>query len=76
MRVQVQFFTFLDFILFILSSQTFPQTHIPTGNVNGKWIRQNSPYYIDDEIKIPYGKKLIIEAEINIIFSEKFEDAK
>jgi signal transduction histidine kinase/DNA-binding NarL/FixJ family response regulator len=52
-----------------LSQQTFPQSHIPEGNVNGKWLKQNSPYYIDGEIKIPRGKKLIIEPGVEIIFT-------
>ncbi|OGU77338.1 MAG: hypothetical protein A2V93_11875 [Ignavibacteria bacterium RBG_16_34_14] len=53
----------------MLSNQTFPQSHIPEGDVNGKWLKQNSPYYIDGEIKIPHGKKLIIEPGVKIIFT-------
>jgi parallel beta-helix repeat protein len=61
------------FLLIILSHQTFPQTHIPSGNVNGKWIKQNSPYYIDGEIKIPRGKKLIIEPGVKVIFTGHYK---
>ncbi|MCU0344409.1 MAG: ATP-binding protein [Ignavibacterium sp.] len=68
MRVQVRFFTFLLIQILFLSYQTFSQTHIPTGNVNGKWFKQNSPYYIDGEIKIPRGKKLVIEPGVKVIF--------
>ena len=69
MRVQVRFFALLAFILFNLSYQTFPQIHIPAGTVNGKWIKQNSPYYIDGEIVIPRGKKLFIEPGVKISFT-------
>jgi len=31
--------------------------------------KQNSPYYVDGEIKIPRGKKLVIEAGVKIIFT-------
>ena len=75
MRVQVRFFTSLAFILFILSYQTYSQIHIPAGNVNRKWVKQNSPYYLDGEIKIPHGKKLIIEPEVKIIFKSKVDNA-
>jgi signal transduction histidine kinase/DNA-binding response OmpR family regulator len=65
---------FLFFFLFlILSYQTFPQTHIHEGNVHGKWLKQNSPYYIDGEIKIPYDKKLVIEPGVKIIFTGHYK---
>jgi hypothetical protein len=76
MRVRGRLTALLAYLLFFLSNQTFPQFHTYKGDVNGKWIKQNSPYYIDGEIKIPYGKKLIIEPGVKIIFSEKYEDAK
>ena len=63
MRVQVRFFTFLLIQTFIFVNQTSSQTHIPTGSVNGKWLKQDSPYYIDGEIKIMYKKKLIFKPE-------------
>ena len=73
MRVQVRFFISLFILLLFLSYKTFPQTHIPEGNVSGKWIKQNSPYYIDGEIKIPYGKKLIIDPGVKIIFNGHYK---
>lgn len=69
MSFRVQLTALLAFLFLILSFSTFPQTHISEGNVNGKWIKQNSPYYIDGEIKIPYGKKLIIEQGVKVIFT-------
>lgn len=73
MRDPTKYFILLSFLIFFLSHQTFPQTHIPTGNVNGKWTKQNSPYYIDGEIKIPYGKKLIIEPGVKVIFTGRYK---
>jgi len=75
MRVQVRFFTFLLIQLLFLSNQTSSQTNIPTGNVNGKWVKQNSPYYIDGELKIPRSKKLIVEPGVKIIFKSKVDNA-
>jgi len=63
----------LYLLLFILSVQTFPQTHISSGIVNGKWIKQNSPYCIDGEIKIPRGKKLVIEPGVKVIFTGHYK---
>lgn len=73
MRVQVRFCFLFALLLLILSHQAFPQTHIPEGNVSGKWLKQNSPYYIDGEIKIPRGKKLIIEPGVKIIFTGHYK---
>ena len=73
MRVQVRFFISLFILILFLSHQTFPQTYIPAGNVSGKWLKQNSPYYIDGHIKIPYGKKLIIEPGVKIIFNGHYK---
>ena len=73
MRVQVRFFISLFILFLFLSHQTFPQTHIPEGNVSGKWIKQNAPYYIDGEIKIPRGKKLIIDPGVKIIFNGHYK---
>jgi parallel beta-helix repeat protein len=56
-----------------LSHQTSSQTNIPTGSVNGKWIKQSSPYYINGEIKIPRGKKLVIEPGVKIIFTGHYK---
>ncbi len=69
MVVRVRFCTLLSYLLVMLSYQTFSQTHIPSGTVSGKWLKQNSPYYIDGEIKIPRGKKLIIEPGVKVIFN-------
>ncbi|OGU76010.1 MAG: hypothetical protein A2W11_06335 [Ignavibacteria bacterium RBG_16_35_7] len=73
MRVQIRFCTLLSFLLLILSFQTLPQTHISSGIVTGKWLKQNSPYYIDGEIKIPRGKKLVIEPGVKIIFTGHYK---
>jgi parallel beta-helix repeat protein len=69
MRDPTKYCGLLSLLLLFLSFQTLPQTHIPSGNVNGKWLKQNSPYYIDGEIKIPRGKKLIIEPGVKVIFT-------
>jgi signal transduction histidine kinase/AraC-like DNA-binding protein len=63
----------ISLLLLFLSFQTFPQAHIQSGNVNGKWIKQNSPFYIDGEIKIPRGKKLLIEAGVKVIFTGHYK---
>jgi signal transduction histidine kinase/AraC-like DNA-binding protein len=73
MKDPTQFCFLISFLLLILSYQTFPQTHIPEGNVNGKWLNQNSPYYIDGEIKIPRGNKLIIEPGVKVIFTGHYK---
>jgi len=73
MRVQIRFCISLVFLFLILSHQTFPKAHIPEGDVSGKWVKQNSPYYIDGEIKIRYGKKLIIEPGVQIIFTGHYK---
>ena len=67
-------FCFLfSFLILFLPYQTSPQIHIPEGNVTGKWVKQNSPYFIDGEIKIPYGKKLVIEPGVKVIFSGHYK---
>jgi parallel beta-helix repeat protein len=63
----------ISLILLFLSFQTLPQTHISSGIVNGKWIKQNSPYYIDGEIKILRGEKLLIEAGVKVIFTGHYK---
>lgn len=73
MREPTRFCILLLLLLLILPYQTSPQTNIPEGNVNGKWLKQNSPYYIDSEIKIPYGKKLIIEPGVKVIFTGHYK---
>src|SRR4030065_2539394 len=69
MRDPTKYCGLLFLLLLFQSFQTLPQTHIPTGNVLGKWLKQNSPYLIDGEIKIPRGKKLIIEPGVKVIFT-------
>jgi parallel beta-helix repeat protein len=73
MKNPARYCTLLFFVNLFLSHQTFPQTHISEGNINGKWVKQNSPYYIDGEIKIPQGKKLIIEPGVKIIFTGHYK---
>ena len=73
MRISNHCSIILVFLLFNLSHQTFSQTHIPAGNVSGKWIKQNSPYYIQGEIIIPEGKKLIIEPGVKVIFTGQYK---
>ena len=69
MRDPTKYCGLISLLLLFLSFQTLPQTHISSGNVNGKWLKQNSPYYIDGEIKILRGKKLIIEPGVKIVFT-------
>jgi len=73
MRIRVRSNTLLAILFLIMSTPTFPQTHIPEGTVNGKWLKQNSPYFIDGEIKIPRGNKLIIEAGAKVIFTGHYK---
>ena len=73
MRVPTKYCVLLFFLILFLSYQTFPQTHIPRGNVNGKWLKQSSPYFIDGEIKIPRGKKLVIEPGVKVIFTGHYK---
>ena len=73
MKYPALFCTLIAFVILFLSYQTFPQTHIPAGNVNGKWFKQNSPFFIDGEIKVPYGKKLIIEPGVKVIFTGHYK---
>lgn len=73
MRDFFRFYLLSSFLILFLSQQTFSQTNIPTGKVSGKWLKQNSPYYIDGEIKIPRGKKLLIEAGIKVIFTGHYK---
>ena len=63
----------ISLLLLFLSFQTLPQTHISSGIVNGKWLKQNSPYLIDGEIIIPRGKKLIVESGVKIIFTGHYK---
>lgn len=76
MRVPVRFFTFFSLLLLILSHKTFPQSHIPKGNVSGKWVKQYSSYYVDGDIKIPRSKKLIIEPGVKFFFTREFHATK
>jgi predicted outer membrane repeat protein len=73
MGIVVRFCTLLALLILFLPFQTSPQTNISTGNVSGKWIKQSSPYNIDGEIKIPRGKKLIIEPGVKVIFTGHYK---
>jgi parallel beta-helix repeat protein len=64
------------FFLFILSSLSlsiFSQTSIPAGNVSGLWIKPNSPYIIEGDIKIPADSLLIIEPGVIIEFQGSYK---
>jgi parallel beta-helix repeat protein len=63
---------FLISILFN-SIEANSQTHIPPGDVSGTWNKVNSPYYIDGEIRIPIGDKLIIEPGVKVIFTGHYK---
>lgn len=69
MRVRVRLTALLVYLFFCLTPQTFPQTHISSGIVSGNWLKQDSPFYIDGEIKIPRDKKLVIEPGVKVIFT-------
>ncbi len=47
------------------------QTHIPAGKVNGIWEKEKSPYYINGEIRIAEGDKLVIEPGVKVIFTNQ-----
>jgi signal transduction histidine kinase/DNA-binding response OmpR family regulator len=59
----------LAFVSFMLSSQTLAQSHIHKGYVSGTWVKHNSPYFIEGEIKIPFGKQLTIEPGVRVLFA-------
>ena len=73
MRDSTKYCGLISLLLLFLSFQTFSQTHISSGIVSGKWLKQNSPYFIDGEIKIPRGKKLIIEPGVKVIFNGHYK---
>ena len=48
-------------------------THIPTGNVNGIWTYDGSPYFIDGEITIQQNDELMIEPGAIIYFTGHYK---
>ncbi len=48
-------------------------TSIGSGNVNGNWALENSPYYINGEITIPDSQTLTIEPGVEVIFNDYFK---
>ena len=61
------------FCFLLLSPNVIPQTHIPAGKVSGVWQKEKSPYYINGEIRIHYGDKLVIEPGVKVIFSDHYK---
>ena len=61
------------FSFLILNPNVISQTHIPPVNVSGIWQKENSPYYIDGEIRIAYGDKLVIEPGVKVIFTGHYK---
>ena len=57
----------------LYASILYSQTHISAGKVSGVWQKENSPYFIDGEIKVPRGDKLIIDPGVKIIFTGRYK---
>jgi len=61
-------------VLFLLSScLVFADTHIPAGNVSGTWNFAGSPYIIDGEITIQAAAQLIIDPNVDVVFSDHYK---
>jgi len=63
----------LLFATLFVNTNLFPQTHISAGKVSGVWQKDKSPYYINGEIRIAYGDKLVIEPGVEVIFSDHYK---
>lgn len=60
----------------IITCLSFPalnaSTQINTPTVSGTWTMSGSPYYINNNISIPYGSVLIINPGVEVIFTGYF----
>jgi len=52
----------------------FPANYFPGGNVNGVWTAANSPYFVGDEIIVPFGDTLTIEPGVCVKFRTNSTD--
>jgi len=59
-------------IIISLSFNLFSQTPV-SGNQYGTWIVSNSPYEVIDELTVPTGQTLIIEAGVEINFKGHYK---
>lgn len=66
-KALAQFLLFSSFLLFSCL-KSFGQTNVPAGNVSGIWTKQNSPYNIHNNITVPAGETLTIEAGVEVLF--------
>ena len=60
-------------VILFLSFRLFAQTHIPAGYVSGTWLTSNSPYIIDEEIKIDTTDQVVIQSGIDVLFSQHYK---
>jgi hypothetical protein len=59
-------------LLLITTTTLFSQTFIQEGEVNGEWIKENSPYYIEGDIYIGPDQRLAIDPGVKVIFNGAF----
>ncbi|MBN1971449.1 MAG: T9SS type A sorting domain-containing protein [Candidatus Delongbacteria bacterium] len=60
-------------IMLIISISLFCETHIPEGNVHGRWSIDGSPYFINGDITIPNAETLIIDPGVSILFQGEYK---
>ncbi len=62
-----------DYVTFFhISDSLYAGTQIPGGYINGTWIEENSPYYINGDITIQSGNLLTIEEGTYIEFTGNY----
>jgi signal transduction histidine kinase/DNA-binding NarL/FixJ family response regulator len=62
----------LALLLLVSFYHASSETHIPSGIVEGRWTKRNSPYCVHGNIQIPRGKKLAIEAGVRVVFDGQY----
>lgn len=67
-----KFSAFIAVLLLISGVESFSQTKIDQDTVSGRWSKENSPYIIYSDVRIPYGEKLVIDPGVEVQFSGFF----
>ncbi|TVZ57301.1 putative secreted protein (Por secretion system target) [Lutibacter sp. Hel_I_33_5] len=60
-------------VLIMILQQTYSQTNIPGGVVEGTWTKLNSPYIIQGAILVPDSKILNIEPGVKVEFQGSYK---